>query len=144
MQEQTTLVKPKIHAQKKHVIIFAIACALLAIGIITYVGGVIGYAAYMLDEMKGIDIDQAEVPGMAAAVLILAMLSIIALPYVMALVCTAFWVPGAILSGIVTFSKKPKPGWLNGISCAVFCVHAVFSSVGIFLFLTSVAAKIMG
>ncbi|MBQ1232831.1 MAG: hypothetical protein IIX86_04785, partial [Clostridia bacterium] len=61
MQEQNTMMtnenvtKPKIRAQKKDIVLFAVACAIFAICWILQLAGVIGWPLYILDFLSKLD-----------------------------------------------------------------------------------------
>ncbi|MBO5842822.1 MAG: hypothetical protein J6R46_07475 [Clostridia bacterium] len=82
MQEQNTMMtnenvtKPKIRAQKKDIVLFAVACAIFAICWILQLAGVIGWPLYLLDFLSKLDSSDYNFPGGAAIVQMLAIMSL--------------------------------------------------------------------
>ena len=129
-----------IRAKRAHVWMFGIACALLVIGGIVFAAGTIGYIDELLEAFRA-DPDQAELPGLLAILQLFSLIAMLAVPFIMAMICTVFWVPGAILSGIVSFSKVQKPRRLDKWSYALFCTHTGLSSIGVILLIILLASK---
>ena len=130
MQEQTTLVKPKIRAQKKHKVMFIIACVLLAVGVLAQLGGIAATFAYVQDmneEYNNADHSEDALPGLGALIMGFGSLAIIFGGVIASFALRdVIWVAGLVLSGILTFRKKqiPKPMWV--ISLIMFIFYAYF------------------
>ena len=144
MQEQNSPVKkPRIRAQKKHTVLFIIACAILVIGLLAYVVGTVAVALGLLNELSGIDPSESELPGLAALVLMFSYLMVLAVPLVIWLICTVFWIAGMIPSGILTFRKKDKPLWMWVISLLLFCLYTFMAGSNVLFVLTSAVVSLI-
>ena len=130
MQEQMTLTPPKICAQKKHKVMFTIACILLAVGLLVQLGTIIATEAYLQDvneDYNNADHSDDALPGLGAFIMglgsILIMLAGIMVSFALRDIA---WGAGLVLSGILTFRKNqiPKPMWV--ISLIMFIFYACF------------------
>ncbi len=128
MTEQTTFHKPKVCAQKKHKVMFTIACILLAVGILVQLGTIVATVVYVQDmneDYNNADHSEDALPGLGALIMGLGSVVIILGGLIASVVLRdVIWIVGLVLSGILTFRKKqiPKPMWV--ISLIVFIVYA--------------------
>ena len=149
MQEQNTMMtnenvtKPKIRAQKKDIVLFAVACAIFAISWILQLVGVIGLPLYLLDSISKLDPSDANVPG---AVLIIQLLTVMSLPLVPVItmeVMSILWAIGLIPTGILKRRKSELPRRMKNAVEEMFDVNMVMMAIGLGLFLiTCVVALI--
>lgn len=143
-----TVKKPKVRPQKKHVILFVIACLILVVGALAYVGGLVGWTVYVFDQTADLDMSESEFPGLAALLLLLAVPAMLyAGVLVMTVVSTVFWIAGLIVSGILVFRKKVLPTWMWVLSLILFCIYALFTLGNVatiaFWLITAILSKLM-
>lgn len=149
MQEQNTMMtnenvtKPKIRAQKKDIVLFAVACAIFAICWILQLAGVIGLPLYLLDSISKLDPSDANVPG---GVLIIQLLTVMSLPLVPVItmeVMSILWAIGLIPTGILKRRKSELPRRMKNAVEMMFDANMVMMAIGLGLFLiTCVVALI--
>lgn len=149
MQEQNTMMtnenvtKPKIRAQKKDIVLFAVACAIFAICWILQSAGVFGLPLYLLDSISKLDPSDANVPG---GVLIIQLLTVMSLPLVPVItmeVMSILWAIGLIPTGILKRRKSELPRRMKNAVEMMFDANMVMMAIGLGLFLiTCVVALI--
>ena len=149
MQEQNTMMtnenvtKPKIRAQKKDIVLFAVACAIFAICWILQSAGVFGLPLYLLDSISKLDPSDANVPG---GVLIIQLLTVMSLPLVPVItmeVMSILWAIGLIPTGILKRRKSELPRRMKNAVEKMYDVNMVMMAIGLGLFLiTCVVALI--
>lgn len=149
MQEQNTMMtnenvtKPKIRAQKKDIVLFAVACAIFAICWILQSAGVIGLPLYLLDLLSKLDPSDANVPGATVIVQMLVIMSLPVIPIVVMEVMSIFWAIGLIPTGILKRRKSELPRRMKNAVEMMFDVNMVMMAIGLGLFLiTCVVALI--
>ena len=139
MQEQLTSANSNIRAQKKHVVLFSVACVLFAISWILQLVGVIGLPLYFLDSLLKFD------PSSGGGVLI-QLLTIMSLPLVPVItmeVMSILWAIGLIPTGILKRRKSELPRRMKNAVEMMFDVNMVMMAIGLGLFLiTCVVALI--
>ena len=143
-----TIKKPKVRAQKKHVILFVIACLILVVGALVYVGGLVGWTGSVFDQFADVDVSESELPGLAALLLLLAVPAMLyAGILVMTVISTVFWIAGLIVSGILVFRKKALPTWMWVLSLILFCIYALFTLGNVatiaFWLISAILSKLM-
>ena len=149
MQEQNTMMtnenvtKPKIRAQKKDIVLFAVACAIFAICWILQSAGVIGLPLYLLDSISKLDPSDANVPG---GVLIIQLLTIMSLPLVPVITMegmSILWAIGLIPTGILKRRKSELPRRMKNAVEMMFDANMVMMAIGLgFFLITTVMALI--
>ncbi|MBQ5793179.1 MAG: hypothetical protein IIW17_04100 [Clostridia bacterium] len=144
MQEQNTMMtnenvtKPKIRAQKKDIVLFAVACAIFAISWILQLVGVIGLPLYFLDLLSN-----SNIPGGAAIVHMLAIMALPASPIVVMEVMSILWAIGLIPTGILKRRKSELPRRMKNAVEKMFDINMVMMAIGLGVFLiTCVVALI--
>ena len=149
MQEQNTMMtnenvtKPKIRAQKKDIVLFAVACAIFAICWILQSAGVIGLPLYLLDLLSKLDPSDANVPGATVIVQMLVIMSLPVIPIVVMEVMSILWAIGLIPTGILKRRKSELPRRMKNAVEMMFDVNMVMMAIGLGLFLiTCVVALI--
>ena len=149
MQEPNTMMtnenvtKPKIRAQKKDIVLFAVACAIFAICWILQSAGVIGLPLYLLDLLSKLDPSDANVPGATVIVQMLVIMSLPVIPIVVMEVMSIFWAIGLIPTGILKRRKSELPRRMKNAVEMMFDVNMVMMAIGLGLFLiTCVVALI--
>lgn len=144
MQEQnSSVIMPKIRAQKKHVVLFVIACVLFATCWILQLAGVIGLPLYLLDSISKLDPSDANVPG---GVLIIQLLTIMSLPLVPVIameVMSILWAVGLIPTGILKRQKSELPRRMKNAVEMMFDANMVMMAIGLgFFLITTVMALV--
>ena len=149
MQEPNTMMtnenvtKPKIRAQKKDIVLFAVACAIFAICWILQLAGVIGLPLYLLDSISKLDPSDANVPGGVLIIQLLTVMSLPLVPVVTMEVMSIFWAIGLIPTGILKRRKSELPRRMKNAVEKMFDVNMVMMAIGLGLFLiTCVVALI--
>ncbi len=149
MQEQNTMMtnenvtKPKIRAQKKDIVLFAVACAIFAICWILQSAGVFGLPLYLLDLLSKLDPSDSNVPGGTVIVQMLAIMSLPVIPIVVMEVMSIFWAIGLIPTGILKRRKSELPRRMKNAVEKMFDVNMVMMAIGLGVFLiTCVVALI--
>ena len=149
MQEPNTMMtnenvtKPKIRAQKKDIVLFAVACAIFAICWILQSAGVIGLPLYLLDSISKLDPSDANVPGGVLIIQLLTVMSLPVIPIVVMEVMSIFWAIGLIPTGILKRRKSELPRRMKNAVEMMFDVNMVMMAIGLGLFLiTCVVALI--
>ena len=143
MQEQLTSANSNIRAQKKHVVLFVIACVLFAISWILQLAGVIGLPLYLLDSISKLDPSDANVPG---GVLIIQLLTVMSLPLVPVItmeVMSILWAIGLIPTGILKRQKSELPRRMKNAVEMMFDANMVMMAIGLgFFLITTVMALV--
>ena len=149
MQEQNTMMtnenvtKPKIRAQKKDIVLFAVACAIFAISWILQLAGVIGLPLYLLDSISKLDPSDANVPGGVLIIQLLTVMSLPVIPIVVMEAMSIFWAIGLIPTGILKRRKSELPRRMKNAVEMMFDANMVMMAIGLGLFLiTCVVALI--
>ena len=149
MNEQNTMMtnenvtKPKIRAQKKDIVLFAVACAIFAICWILQAAGVFGLPLYLLDSISKLDPSDANVPGATVIVQMLVIMSLPVIPIVVMEVMSIFWAIGLIPTGILKRRKSELPRRMKNAVEEMFDVNMVMMAIGLGVFLiTCVVALI--
>ena len=149
MQEPNTMMtnenvtKPKIRAQKKDIVLFAVACAIFAICWILQSAGVFGLPLYLLDSISKLDPSDANVPGGVLIIQLLTVMSLPLVPVVTMEVMSIFWAIGLIPTGILKRRKSELPRRMKNAVEMMFDVNMVMMAIGLGLFLiTCVVALI--
>ena len=149
MQEQNTMMtnenvtKPKIRAQKKDIVLFAVACAIFAICWILQAAGVFGLPLYLLDSISKLDPSDANVPGATVIVQMLVIMSLPVIPIVVMEVMSIFWAIGLIPTGILKRRKSELPRRMKDAVEKMFDVNMIMMAIGLGVFLiTCVVALI--
>ena len=139
MQEQLTSANSNIRAQKKHVVLFSVACVLFAISWILQLVGVIGLPLYFLDSLLKFD------PSSGGGVLI-QLLTIMSLPLVPVItmeVMSILWAIGLIPTGILKRRKSELPRRMKNAVEMMFDANMVMMAIGLgFFLITTVMALI--
>lgn len=149
MQEQNTMMtnenvtKPKIRAQKKDIVLFAVACAIFAICWILQSAGVFGLPLYLLDSISKLDPSDSNVPGGVLIIQLLTVMSLPVIPIVVMEVMSIFWAIGLIPTGILKRRKSELPRRMKNAVEKMYDVNMVMMAIGLGLFLiTCVVALI--
>ena len=149
MNEQNTMMtnenvtKPKIRAQKKDIVLFAVACAIFAICWILQAAGVFGLPLYLLDSISKLDPSDANVPGATVIVQMLVIMSLPVIPIVVMEVMSIFWAIGLIPTGILKRRKSELPRRMKDAVEKMFDVNMIMMAIGLGVFLiTCVVALI--
>lgn len=137
MQEQmnTTPVEPmkrnKARAQKKHVVLFSVACVILVVSILGLVLALVSLQNSMPTLPQSPDSPpDAALPGAEILGVFVVMLTYAMATTFILLLCAFAWGLGMLLSARLAFCKHDKPKWLWICSCiltAVFTVLVVVS-----------------
>lgn len=139
MQEQLTSANSNIRAQKKHVVLFSVACVLFAISWILQLVGVIGLPLYFLDSLLKID------PS-SGGVLIIQLLTLMSLPLVPVIameVMSILWAIGLIPTGILKRQKSELPRRMKNAVEMMFDANMVMMAIGLgFFLITTVMALV--
>ena len=149
MQEQNTMMtnenvtKPKVRAQKKDIVLFAVACAIFAISWILQLVGVIGWPLYILDFLSKLDSSDYNFPGGAAIVQMLAIMALPVIPIVVMEFMSILWAIGLIPTGILKRRKSELPRRMKNAVEMMFDANMVMMAIGLGCFLiTTVMALI--
>lgn len=149
MQEQNTMMtnenvtKPKIRAQKKDIVLFAVACAIFAICWILQSAGVFGLPLYLLDSISKLDPSDSNVPGGVLIIQLLTVMSLPVIPIVVMEVMSILWAIGLIPTGILKRRKSELPRRMKNAVEKMYDVNMVMMAIGLGLFLiTCVVALI--
>ena len=149
MQEQNTMMtnenvtKPKIRAQKKDIVLFAVACAIFAICWILQSAGVFGLPLYLLDSISKLDPSDSNVPGGVLIIQLLTVMSLPVIPIVVMEVMSILWAIGLIPTGILKRRKSELPRRMKNAVEMMFDANMVMMAIGLGLFLiTCVVALI--
>jgi len=132
MQEQMTLATPKVRAEKKHKVMFTLACVILIVGILVQIGGVVGLLWYVDEMIEDANTSESEYSGIAGAIVGLGALLIMAAGLIASnYLRDAVWIGGLVLSGKLTFSKKmiPRPMWVISLILFIFYSWVISSDV---------------
>ena len=149
MQEPNTMMtnenvtKPKIRAQKKDIVLFAVACAIFAICWILQSAGVFGLPLYLLDSISKLDPSDANVPGGVLIIQLLTVMSLPLVPVVTMEVMSIFWAIGLIPTGILKRRKSELPRRMKNAVEMMFDANMVMMAIGLgFFLITTVMALI--
>lgn len=136
MQEQTTPAVPKVRAQKKHVILFGIACMLLAISLAAFFVSMTNLPSDSIPP----DESGSDSLAMLGAVIMLAadIFTIIGT----LLLCSLGWGVGMIISAHLAFRKQDKPRWL-WIGSTVLTVIFTVLVMGVLLYFGSILLALL-
>ena len=143
MQEQLTSVNSNIRAQKKHVVLFVIACVLFATCWILQVVGVIGLPLYLLDLLSKLDPSDANVPGGVLIIQLLTLMSLPLVPVIAMEVMSILWAIGLIPTGILKRQKSELPRRMKNAVEMMFDANMVMMAIGLgFFLITTVMALV--
>ena len=132
MQEQMTPVAPRVRAEKKHKVMFTLACVILIVGILVQLGGVVGLLWYVDEMIEDANTSESEYSGIAGAIVGLGALLIMAAGLIASnYLRDAVWIGGLVLSRKLTFSKKmiPRPMWVISLILFIFYSWVISSDV---------------
>ena len=130
MQEQVPLQTPRIRVQKKHKVMFILACVLVIVGVLAQLLSIVGVVAYvqnMLEDYNNADHSEEALPGLGTLIMGFgSILYLFAGLVASVVVRDVIWAAGLVLSAILTFRKKllPMPMWV--ISLLLFIFYAWF------------------
>lgn len=143
MQEQLISANSNIRAQKKHVVLFSVACVLFAISWILQLAGVIGLPLYLLDLLSKLDPSDSNVPGGTVIVQMLTIMSLPVIPIVVMEVMSILWAVGLIPTGILKRQKSELPRRMKNAVEAMFDANMVMMAIGLgFFLITTVMALV--
>lgn len=131
MQEQMTPA-PRVRAQKKHVVMFTLACVILIVGILVQIGGIAGLLWYVDEMVEDANASESEYSGIAGAIVglgavLITVVGLLASNYLR----DAVWIGGLVLSGKLTFNKKmlPRPMWVISLILFIFYAWVISGDV---------------
>ena len=143
MQEQLTSANSNIRAQKKHVVLFSVACVLFAISWILQLVGVIGLPLYLLDLLSKLDPSDANVPGGVLIIQLLTLMSLPLVPVIAMEVMSILWAIGLIPTGILKRQKSELPRRMKNAVEMMFDANMVMMAIGLgFFLITTVMALV--
>ena len=128
----------KVSAQKKHVVLFSVACVIFVICLTLQLAGMIGLPLYLFDSVTELDPADAQVPGAAAFFQILIMITLPGVPLVVMEVMSVFWAIGLIPTGILKRQKNELPRKMQKAVENMYDVNKIMTVVGLGVFLINV------
>lgn len=136
MQDQTTMTtvetvkEPKVRAQKKHVWMFAFVCAILFLGILAQILGIVGlmeYLEYINADYADHDPSQDALPGLGVLIMGFTTLLIMVVGlYASVFLRDAVWAVGLVLSFKLVRRKIEIPTWMWVISLILMMIYIVY------------------
>ena len=133
MQEQLTPEKPKMRAQKKHIVLFVISCMILVVSILGLILALMSLQDSMPTLPEASGSSDAALPGAEILGVFVFMLAYVVATMFILLLCAFAWGLGMILSARLAFCKHDKPKWLWVCSCVLTAIFTVLvvASLGI-------------
>ena len=136
MQEQNTMMtnenvtKPKIRAQKKHTVMFIFVCAILILGILAQILGIVGlmeYLEYINDDYANQDHSHDALPGLGTLIMGFSTLLIMVVGlYASVFLRDAVWAVGLVLAVKLVRRKKEIPTWMWVISLILMIIYTIY------------------